>query len=244
MSERPDPPRLTSVASTGPEPLRDVVRELRQATLSGESLARIEAKLGAVLDRRLPVPAAPRATTAGGLAAATGRRWLWLVAAALVVAVAAALAAERHARRAPPVESSTQPPPAGGSAAPPPPAEPTSQPTATAITPGADDASAATPRAPSPPFPAPSEGELLGRAERSLATSPSMALALADEHARRFPRGSLVQEREVIAVEALARLGRAAGARARGQAMLRAYPSSIYRTKLEQVIGSSASPHE
>ncbi len=244
MSERPDPPRLTGAASTEPEPLRDVVRDLRQATLSEQSLARIEAKLGAALDVRLPAPGARRAAPVGGPAAATGRRWLWLVAAALVVAVAAALAAERRARRTPPVQSPAGLPALGAPASlpPPPPVEPTSPPTATAD--GELDASAVPSRASSPPVSAPSEGELLGRAERSLASSPATALALADEHARRFPRGSLVQEREVIAVEALARLGREAEARARGRALLRAYPASIYRTKVEQVLGPSAPPDE
>jgi hypothetical protein len=57
------------------------------------------------------------------------------------------------------------------------------------------------------PVPAnpPAEDELAllqGAADRVRA-NPSEALALADEHAARFPSGGLAQEREVIAIEAL-----------------------------------------
>ena len=55
--------------------------------------------------------------------------------------------------------------------------------------------------------------------------TPTKSLALADEHAARFPAGVLAQEREVIAIEALVRLGRMKEARARAQRLFRAAPA-------------------
>jgi hypothetical protein len=55
---------------------------------------------------------------------------------------------------------------------------------------------------------------------------------LVEEHARRFPAGSLVQEREVLAVELLRALGRAAEARARAAAFARTFPRSVYLQQL------------
>jgi hypothetical protein len=59
------------------------------------------------------------------------------------------------------------------------------------------------------------ELHLLARANRAVADDPGLALDLANQHAREFPRGSMDQEREVIAVTALVRLGRLAEARQR-----------------------------
>jgi len=81
-----------------------------------------------------------------------------------------------------------------------------------------------------------SEADLLDRARRALASDPGHALALAEQHRRTFSRGILVQEREVIAVEALAKLGRAGEARARADRFLRAFPGSAYRSKLESSV--------
>src|SRR5262249_8668637 len=52
------------------------------------------------------------------------------------------------------------------------------------------------------------EVALLDRARAALASSPAQALALADEHAARFPHGKLGMEREMVAIDALRRLGR------------------------------------
>jgi hypothetical protein len=85
------------------------------------------------------------------------------------------------------------------------------------------------------------EGALLHAAHAAIADNPSRALALTAEHVRRFPSGMLVQEREVIAVEALARLGRAGEARARAAAFFATYPSSAYRHRVDDALGSSTS---
>jgi hypothetical protein len=79
----------------------------------------------------------------------------------------------------------------------------------------------------------PSEAELLESARRLLASNPGGALELAQQHRARFRGGVLAQEREVIAIEALRRLGRSAEADARADAFERAFPNSAHRRKLD-----------
>jgi len=50
----------------------------------------------------------------------------------------------------------------------------------------------------------------------------------------RFPHGRLVQEREVVAIDALAALGRSAAMRARAQAFLERFPESPYAAHVRQ----------
>lgn len=80
------------------------------------------------------------------------------------------------------------------------------------------------------------EDALVGSAQRALRTSPARALALATEHARRFPDGALTQERELIAIEALVSIGRAAEARARGRAFLARWPSSAHAPRVRAIV--------
>jgi hypothetical protein len=73
------------------------------------------------------------------------------------------------------------------------------------------------------------EAALLERA-RSLAThNPRQALAITREHARRFPNGLLAQEREVIAIEALRKLGREDEAGKRASEFRESYPGSAHQ---------------
>lgn len=103
----------------------------------------------------------------------------------------------------------------------------------------------ARPLAPSPP-PAKSalpleEGRLLLEAKAATSADPGRALALTATHARAFPSSALGAERESIAVEALARLGRCDEARARAQRFLTIFPASPHRTlvaRLEARCGS------
>lgn len=80
------------------------------------------------------------------------------------------------------------------------------------------------------------EAHFLDRARAALAGAPAQALSLTDEHARRFPGGALGQESEVVAIQALSRLGRADEARARAQRFLAAFPGSVHRRRLEALI--------
>lgn len=75
----------------------------------------------------------------------------------------------------------------------------------------------------------PSEVALLEQARGSLGSNPSRALALTEEHRRRFPKGALSQEREVIAIEALKKLGRGTEAKKRGDAFSAENPDTIHR---------------
>lgn len=83
----------------------------------------------------------------------------------------------------------------------------------------------------SPSGPAPSGFEseiaLLRESDRALREgTPNAALAKLDEHARRFPHGSLSEERTVSRIVVLCALGRTTEARAAGDAFLAARPSS------------------
>jgi hypothetical protein len=89
-----------------------------------------------------------------------------------------------------------------------------------------------------------SEVAILEAAEDALSSNPMSALARADHHANRFPDGALAQEREVIAIDALMRLGRGDEARYRAQNFYREFPSSAHRQRIEALLNaSSTSPH-
>ena len=53
-------------------------------------------------------------------------------------------------------------------------------------------------------------------------------MAILEQAQQRYPEAALGQEREALAIEALARLGRHAEARARAEAFLRLWPNSPY----------------
>lgn len=63
------------------------------------------------------------------------------------------------------------------------------------------------------------------------------ALTLLDDHAKRFPRGRLSLEAEVLRIEALARSGQRAAASARAQAFADRYPSSVFTPRVKRFIG-------
>ncbi|AKV00692.1 hypothetical protein AKJ09_07355 [Labilithrix luteola] len=90
--------------------------------------------------------------------------------------------------------------------------------------------------------PSVSELEAARRAQATLASNPGRALVIADQLSRDFPNGEFVQEREAIAVEALARLGRKEDALQRARTLLRRFPRTPYVARLEMVIGQPISP--
>jgi hypothetical protein len=81
------------------------------------------------------------------------------------------------------------------------------------------------------------EAHLLERAQDALASNAAQALALTQEHAARFPSGVLGQEREVVAIQALLKLGRVDEAKARGAAFVEAHPRSAHRRRVEALLG-------
>jgi hypothetical protein len=98
--------------------------------------------------------------------------------------------------------------------------------------PGAPSASSAPRPTAGAARPAETEAELLERARNALSANPARALALTEQHRAHFPAGVLAQEREVIAIQALKRLGRTDEAAERSAAFARRYPNSAYRKKL------------
>jgi hypothetical protein len=80
------------------------------------------------------------------------------------------------------------------------------------------------------------EAKLLNQAHAVMATDPQKALAIAGEHAKRYPRGQLAAERELILVQALVKLGRVREAEARGRALRKSTPSSIYGERLDTIL--------
>jgi hypothetical protein len=87
------------------------------------------------------------------------------------------------------------------------------------------------------PPPGETEIALLDRARSEVAARPAEALRVLDEHRAGFPHGTLEQEREVLAIEALVRLGRRSEARARGDAFGRAFPTSAHRRRIAVLLG-------
>jgi hypothetical protein len=77
------------------------------------------------------------------------------------------------------------------------------------------------------------EDRLLEKARAALRQDPALSLALTREHQQRFAGGVLTQEREVIAIDALRRLGRSAEADRRAERFEQRYPGSVHQRKLD-----------
>lgn len=81
------------------------------------------------------------------------------------------------------------------------------------------------------------EISLITRAEGALrASSPREALQLLTEHRRRFLRGTLVEEREVLAIDALGRMNRWGEAEARAEQFLEAHPRSALAPRVRELM--------
>ncbi|HKP57187.1 MAG TPA: hypothetical protein VJV78_10715 [Polyangiales bacterium] len=95
----------------------------------------------------------------------------------------------------------------------------------------------------SPPAPAidtlQAELQLLMRARRVVRSAPARALALTSEHAAQYPSGAFAEEREVLAIEALRRLGQQREATERAKAFGARFPRSAHRERVE---GALAAP--
>ncbi len=88
-----------------------------------------------------------------------------------------------------------------------------------------------------------SEAEVLLAARRALVADPALALAAVNQHERRFPSGKLVEEREVLAIEALRNLGRTAEMEARSERFRARYPSSIHGRSVKGPTSGQGSPN-
>jgi hypothetical protein len=81
-----------------------------------------------------------------------------------------------------------------------------------------------------------SELELLARAQRALRDDPEEALELTRLHARAYPTGAFVEEREAIGIEALVATGQSDLARERGREFLSQHKSSAYAARVARVL--------
>lgn len=90
----------------------------------------------------------------------------------------------------------------------------------------------------------PTELELIRAARRALPGSPAESLRTVEQHRRLYPAGKLAQEREVLAVQALTRLGRNEEAEARARAFSARHPSSAHKSRVERETSSSPSESE
>lgn len=221
MTDEQDPLRWSEAESDAGSELREL---FRSAELDVPSDARLQA-----LRARLPdPPAGPPPATGGkpGLLGSGGRA-LALTAAvgglAALVALVGLRSGERRAETTAPMASPSprlvDPPPAPTSSS----TEATPAPSGSAL-----ETTAPAPQAPSARAKTPNEAALLERARRALSSNPALALELTRRHQAEFPRGVLRQEREVIAIEALRRLGKADQARERGTEFRREFPDSAH----------------
>lgn len=207
--------------------LRAVLDSARAHEPTPGDLAELQAKLAAALPPGT-LPGAPP-PPAGPAGAAGGKIALGFVATGVVAAAIAIATRTPSPTEAPP------PPPASAiveaPAPPPPPApiETTPEPIASA--------SATPPARPAPPRVVVPEATILKQAhDELLRGSPERALALAADHARAYPNGALAQERDVITIEALVRLGRKDEARRKARAFHAAYPGSSHGERIDRLV--------
>jgi hypothetical protein len=84
------------------------------------------------------------------------------------------------------------------------------------------------------------EAMMLEKARAALDHDPNAALAMLDAHRAEFPAGTLTMERELVAVDALSRIGRVADARSRGGALLEQARGSIYEARVRALLDGLA----
>ena len=235
MNADPRLPRWTEEGSEVPAELRQWLRASREQLGSGEEIAQ--------LSRALARELGPSAGLGGVTTAAASKGWLalgrwpaWLAAGtasvALVWYAASGVRSAPEAAPAPaPVAAPVQlvEPRTLPSAEPPPASEPAREPLKRPdLAPGKVQARSTRSSAPST-----RESALLQRAQSALASDPARALALTDQHRRRFPAGALSEEREAIAIQALRGLGREPEARVRAARFETKYPNSVHRSRVQ-----------
>ena len=238
-----EPRRWLDAGSDGPRGVRELLESAAIDSPSPEQLGRLSARLGDLLTAPPPAPAAPAEAASTPLApapevasvAAKGGASLLtrvLVAVGAVTMGAGGFQAGRLYEAGLEKRSTVE-----ALVAPPPPAPVESPPPEPAI---------AAPRPPSPrpiapvakraPLPSDEPG-LLDAALRAMRDGQlARALEITSEHRRAHPNGVLVQEREVIAIEALVRLGREAEARAAADRFRAAFPTSGHLLRVDSLL--------
>jgi hypothetical protein len=226
MNPMIDPPRLLDEQGA-PQSLRSALRAGRDDLPSEETLKKVAAGLAVT-----PLLGAGAAKAAGLLGKGVSLKLASAVVVAAVAGGGAAVVIRSRAVTAPPepptpvvrvhrvpanpppeavpeVEAAPQPPPVRVHRAAPPP----------------------------PPAPPPlNEVELMRQAQEMLADDPRAALSLAEKHRHVFPEGTFAQEREVIAVDALVRLGRTTEAAERARRFEESFPGSAHLPRVHALV--------
>jgi hypothetical protein len=243
MSATSDPPRWTSSDSAAPAPLRALLGHAQADVATDAELSVLEARLAPLIGTGVSgAPSVAKPLAGAPATAATAVKVGALVAAVAGVGTAwVVLSGPTHTAATPPAPPAAIAAPAPAAPAAPtadlgaPPSEPTAPPVdAPRPSPPSEGANSPS-RRPNPEATV-SEADLLGQAQVALRSDPGKALSLAEKHRSAFPHGMLVQEREVLAIEALTRLGRSSQAKARAAAFLDAYPRSAYRSKVQGLV--------
>ena len=87
------------------------------------------------------------------------------------------------------------------------------------------------------------ERTLLADARAAMQSSQvARALAILDDHARRFPRGQLAEERDAVRVAALWRSGDHDAARRRADEFARRHPDSLFLPSVQRAVTDPAAP--
>jgi outer membrane protein assembly factor BamD (BamD/ComL family) len=84
------------------------------------------------------------------------------------------------------------------------------------------------------------ELSLLQRSRASLRGDAAAALQLAEQHARDYPAGLFVQERELLAIQALLKQRRDAEAATRAERFVAAYATSAYAARVREMLQTNA----
>ncbi|HET9932854.1 MAG TPA: hypothetical protein VFQ35_19255 [Polyangiaceae bacterium] len=224
MSSSDDPTRLRDSALSGEERLAQLFRAAGDDLPSATQLEALAGRLGPVLDAPTP-PRVPRTFSKLGALGGTA-------------AVLAIVGGYLVSRSAPHVEPAPLPAHSSSSQPASPPKQEASAPVAEPVPPPSSSVEVAPVlSAPRGASAKPDEATLLEQARRALASDPRRALALTQRHQALYPRGVLVQEREVIAIEALRRLGREGQASDRANSFEKSYPDSAHRRAVEKGLG-------
>ncbi len=230
MSDADDPVRLLDDPGTSSE-LRSLLVAGRSDALDRGAVVRVQARV----HDRLAAPAVSRRWWGIGAGTAVVIGWLALRSPASDAArepapVAPASIAMREEPPAAVPARLVAPPPVSATA--PIATPPIDRPAARARP--RESRRAAVPAA--APASASEEARLLLAARRALASDPTAALARTAEHERRFANGTLVEERELVAVRALVALDRKADAQARADRFVERFPDSVHRPALERAL--------
>jgi hypothetical protein len=241
MSDQAEPTRLRDADSGVPSRLRDLFDAAARDLPTSAELSRLEARLQPLLGET-PAPVPP--SSAGRLSPVLKLGLGVLALGGVGIVALSARDTDKSVRVTGSSSGSPVTSPPAASPAPPAEATPAVPPAATAplLEPPVASAPGVRPPAsaregtqarPSSAANGLPEDRLLEKARAALRQDPALSLALTREHQQRFAGGVLTQEREVIAIDALRRLGRSAEADRRAERFEQRYPGSAHQRKLD-----------